>query len=68
VAALTRTSSTEVIGYSVYIIGPDGHIEGRIDLQCADDDEAKERAKALVDGHDLELWQLDRQIATFKAK
>jgi hypothetical protein len=24
-----------------------------------------QRAKQLVDGHDIELWQLDRQIATF---
>jgi hypothetical protein len=32
---------------------------------CADDDAAKERAKQLVDGHDVELWQLDRKISVF---
>jgi hypothetical protein len=26
------------------------------------------QAKQLVDGHDIELWQLDRRIATFKRK
>jgi hypothetical protein len=54
--------------YRVYVIGPDGHILERIDLVCADDDAAKERAKQLVDGHDVELWQLGRQIAEFKAR
>lgn len=54
--------------YRVYIIGPDGHISSRVDLICPDDDAAKERAKALVDGNDVELWQLDRRIAEFEAK
>jgi hypothetical protein len=54
--------------YRVYLMGPDGHIVERIDLLCADDDAAKERAKQLVDGHDVELWQLGRQIAVFKAE
>jgi hypothetical protein len=54
--------------YRAYLIGPDGHIQDRIELVCADDDAAKERAKALVDGHDVELWQLDRKIADFKAR
>ena len=53
--------------YRAYVMGWDGHILERIDLICADDDAAKERAKTLVDGHDVELWQLDRRIAEFKA-
>ena len=52
--------------YRAYLLGPDGHIQQRIDLFCADDDAAKEQARQLVDGHDVELWQLDRQIATFR--
>jgi hypothetical protein len=53
--------------YRAYFIGKDGHIENRIDLVCADDDAAKKRAKLLLDfdGHDIELWQRDRKIATF---
>jgi hypothetical protein len=39
-------------------MGADGHILNRIDLFCANDDQAKEQAEALVDGHDIELWQL----------
>jgi len=54
--------------YRAYIIGPDGHIQERIDLLCADDNAAKERAQQLLNGHKVELWQLDRQIATFTRK
>jgi hypothetical protein len=54
-------------GYRAYLIGPDGHIFQRIDLVCENDEDAKERAKQLVDGHDIELWQLDRRIATFQS-
>jgi len=55
--------------YRAYVIGSDGHVRLRVDLFCADDDAATERAKtlALVDGHDVELWQLGRKIAEFKA-
>jgi hypothetical protein len=53
-------------GYRAYIIGPDGHIKYRIDLRCEHESEAKTLAKELADGHDVELWQLDRKIETFK--
>ena len=52
--------------YRAYILGPDGHIQSRVDIVCEDDEAAKERAKQLVDGHDVELWQSARHIATFK--
>jgi hypothetical protein len=51
--------------YRVYIIGSDGHFRDSVALECADDSEATEKAKQLVDGHDVELWQRDRKIATF---
>jgi hypothetical protein len=35
---------------------------------CGDDDAAMERAKQLVDGHDVELWQNERKIARFDRK
>jgi len=60
-----RRFITEANEYRAYIIGPDGHIERRIDLVCADDDAAKERANALVDGHAIELWQETRKVAQF---
>jgi hypothetical protein len=54
--------------YRVYIIGSDGHFHSAVPLECADDDEAMERAEQLVDGHDVELWQRDRKIAKFQHK
>lgn len=53
--------------YRAYILGPDGHVQRQIDL-VADENTAKEQAKQLVDGHDVELWQSDRKIATFTPK
>ena len=52
--------------YRVYIVGSDGHFQRSIPLICAGDDEAKVKAQQLVDGHDLELWQRDRKIASFE--
>ena len=52
--------------YRAYIMGPDGHVQKRVDLRCSDESEAIERAKQLVDGHDVELWQLDRLIRSVK--
>jgi hypothetical protein len=37
-------------------------------LACPDDEVAKEHARSLVDGHDVELWRGARQIAKFKHK
>jgi hypothetical protein len=54
--------------YRVYIIGADGHFYNSVPLECADDSEAIEQAKQLVDGHDVELWQRDRKIAKFDHK
>ena len=51
-----------------YLIGSNGRIQQRIELVCEDDTTAKERADQLVDGHDVELWQLGRKIATFSHK
>ena len=42
--------------YRAYLVGSDGHIVLRLDLDCDDDETAKGKAKALVDGHDIELW------------
>jgi hypothetical protein len=50
--------------YRAYLIGRDGHLVHRVDMLCADDDAAKERAQLLVDIHTVELWQGDRLVAT----
>ena len=54
--------------YRVYIIGEGGHFESAVPLICPDDDTAKEKAKQLVDGHDVELWQYARKVAKFARK
>jgi hypothetical protein len=54
--------------YCAYVVGPDGHILNRIDLLCANDDEAKECAARLIDGEHMELWQRDRRIAKFRRR
>jgi hypothetical protein len=58
----------EMQEYCAYIVGPDGHILSRIDLSCANEDEAKECAVRLIDGQNVELWQRDRRIAEFKRR
>jgi hypothetical protein len=54
--------------YRVYVIGSDGHFYNSLPLECADDDMAMERARQLVNGRDVELWQRDRKIARFDHK
>ena len=54
--------------YRAYIIGPDGRITSRVDLLCEDDEAAQKQANQLVDGHDVELWQFGRKVATFPHK
>ena len=54
--------------YRIYLMDPDGHIVRRVDLLCPNDEAAKERATALVDGHYVELWQRDRRIAAFETE
>ena len=54
--------------YRAYIVGSDGRFSDFRVIECVDDDEAMELARQLVDGHDIELWQRARKIATFKQK
>jgi hypothetical protein len=54
--------------YRAYMVGSDGRFFNAVPLACSDDGEAVERAKQLVDGHDVELWQLDRKVARFQRK
>jgi len=42
--------------YMAYSVGPDGYQIAVKALDCADDVEAAEKAKGLVEGHDIELW------------
>ena len=48
--------------YRAYTVDRDGHFNGIEPLACADDAEAIEKAKGLVDGHDVELWSGERFV------
>ena len=52
--------------YRAYILAPDERIMKAVELECDDDEAAKEAAQKLADGHDVELWQGRRKIETFK--
>jgi hypothetical protein len=54
--------------YRAYIIGEDGHFFKAFPLDCANDGEAMEKAKSLVESHNVELWDHARKVASFKAK
>ena len=52
-------------GYCAYFTGDDGYIINSVTILAANDEEAKQRAKQLVDGRAVELWQEGRKIAAF---
>jgi hypothetical protein len=49
--------------YRAYRVGADGHFIGFEPLVCADDAEATAKAKRLLDGNDVELWNGDKMVA-----
>lgn len=57
---------SKVQEYRAYIVDKDGHVTGRIDLLCENEDDALQRAKQLVDGHAVELWQGKQKIERFE--
>jgi hypothetical protein len=54
--------------YRAYFLDEDGHISNAIDMECTDDEQAKECAKKYVSGHNAELWRDDRLLATYTAR
>ncbi|MDA9482967.1 hypothetical protein XI07_13200 [Bradyrhizobium sp. CCBAU 11445] len=52
--------------FRAYIIDGEGHITLRIDLEVQDEVEARERAKLLVDGHAVELWEGATKLDRFE--
>ena len=52
--------------YRAYLVDSHGHFYDLVPLICAEDAEPMEKPKRLAVGHDVELWQLDRKIATLK--
>lgn len=54
--------------YRAYILDDDGRISRAVEFLCPDDGAAEKFTKQFVDGHDVELWQGSRQIASFDAE
>ncbi len=51
-----RQGTFAVAEYRAYTVGHDENFIGFYSLVCADDAEAIEKAKHLVNGRDVELW------------
>jgi hypothetical protein len=63
-----HTIEASVREYRVYTMDTEGHLLKTISLDRPDDAAAVESAKQYIDGRDIELWQLDRKVATFTHK
>lgn len=48
--------------YRAYLIGEDNRVTSYRAIEAATDEEALQSAKQFVDGHDVEVWLLDREI------
>ena len=60
--------SSNMPQYRAYIIGSDGEFQNSVPLECPDDAVARKKARQLINGHHVELWQSTRKIATFDHK
>jgi hypothetical protein len=57
-----------MIDYHVYTLGKNGHLTGRVDLKCPNDEAAEKRVRLLMDRDDVELWRLDGRVVVFRTK
>ena len=48
--------------YRAYLIDKDDRVESYKPVEAHDDEKALEAARQLVDGHDVEVWFLDRMV------
>jgi hypothetical protein len=64
----TRARMQAMAEYRVYSVGLDGHFIRFDAVVCANDEEAIEKAKRYVDGHDIELWCGDRFVIRINHK
>lgn len=59
-------SERRLPAYRVLLFAKTGAVIGMVRISVQDDDEAIERAKAMVDGHTVELWDGLRFIELFR--
>jgi hypothetical protein len=48
--------------YRAYLIDKNNRVHSYRPIDAESDEEALEAAKQLVDGHDVEVWLLDRMV------
>jgi hypothetical protein len=53
--------------YRAYTVADDGHFSGYEPFVCGDDAEAIEMARRFSNGHDVELWCLERMVIRLPA-
>jgi hypothetical protein len=54
--------------YRIFRVDQQGHVSRPATVvDCPDDDSARESAKAMLDGADLEVWQEKRLVARLKS-
>jgi hypothetical protein len=52
--------------YSVFILDPTHYItQTPQSVECANDEEAIQKARQFIDGRDIELWEKARLVARF---
>ena len=51
--------------YRTYLLDQNGRISNAIDMECTDDEQAKECAKKFLSNRNAELWHEDRLVATY---
>jgi hypothetical protein len=54
-----------MLDYRLYFLDEAGHIQGVVEFDSADDDEAIAHAQTYADGRAMELWRRDRWIRRF---
>lgn len=67
-SASSITYGWQMPDYRAYIVGKDGRFQGFEVIDATTDDAAIEAARRFVDGHDVEVWYLDRKIAVLSHK
>jgi hypothetical protein len=65
---LPDQTEARVVEYKLYFLDTEGRIRQRIDLECALDQHAVERATSLADRRAMELWRGSNLIEQFPAK
>jgi hypothetical protein len=61
------TGGSAMLDYRIYTFTSDNHIADAAVINCETDQEAIEKARQLMEGRDIEVWQRARRLARIKA-